>query len=42
MIAEESKKAKQAAAAELEQKALELAELNEVLKVRDAKLAEAL
>jgi hypothetical protein len=41
VIAEESKKAKQAAADELEQKARELAELNEVLKVRDAKLAEA-
>lgn len=41
VIEEESRKAKQAAAAELEGKARELAELNEVLKVRDEKLAEA-
>jgi hypothetical protein len=41
VIAEESKKAKQAAANELDDKARELAELQEVLKVRDAKLAEA-
>ena len=41
VIDEESKKAKQAAANELENKARELAELQEVLKVRDAKLAEA-
>lgn len=41
VIEEESKKAKQAAANELENKARELAELQEVLKVRDAKLAEA-
>jgi len=38
---EEAKKAKLASAAELEAKARELAELNEVLKSRDAKLAEA-
>ena len=41
VVAEESKKAKQAAATELEGKARELAELQEVLKSRDAKLAEA-
>jgi hypothetical protein len=41
VVAEESKKAKQAAATELEGKARELAELQEVLKVRDGKLAEA-
>ncbi len=41
VIEEESKKAKQAAANELDSKARELAELQEVLKVRDAKLAEA-
>lgn len=41
VIEEESKKAKQAAANELENKARELAELQEVLKARDAKLAEA-
>jgi hypothetical protein len=41
VIAEESKKAKQAAATELEGKARELAELQDVLKSRDEKLAEA-
>ncbi len=41
IIAEESKKAKLASAAELDNKARELADLNEVLKVRDVKLAEA-
>lgn len=41
VIEEEAKKAKLAAANELENKARELAELQEVLKVRDAKLAEA-
>jgi hypothetical protein len=41
VVAEESKKAKQAAATELEGKSRELAELQEVLKVRDEKLAEA-
>jgi hypothetical protein len=41
VIAEESKKAKQASAAELEGKARELIELQEVLKLRDEKLAEA-
>ncbi|MDD2739693.1 MAG: DUF2130 domain-containing protein [Methylomonas lenta] len=41
MIEEETRKAKQAAAAELEHKSRELADLNEVLKQRDAKLAEA-
>lgn len=41
VIEEESKKAKQSAANELETKARELADLQEVLKVRDAKLAEA-
>jgi hypothetical protein len=41
VVAEEAKKAKSAAAAELDTKARELVELQEVLKVRDAKLAEA-
>ena len=41
VIAEESKKAKQASAAELDSKARELAELQEVLKSRNEKLAEA-
>ncbi len=41
VIEEESKKAKQAAANELESKARELHDLQEVLKARDAKLAEA-
>lgn len=41
VIAEESKKAKQASAAELENKARELIDLQEVLKSRDEKLAEA-
>jgi hypothetical protein len=41
VVAEESKKAKFASAAELENKARELAELQEVLKSRDEKLAEA-
>jgi len=41
VIEEESKKAKLAAATELDNRARELAELQEVLKVRDAKLAEA-
>ncbi|GEM_PF-325245 len=41
VAAEEAKKAKAAAANELEGKARELAELQDVLKVRDAKLAEA-
>lgn len=41
VVAEESKKAKQAAATELEGKARELAELQELLKSRDEKLAEA-
>lgn len=41
VIAEESKKAKLASAAELEAKARELSDLQEVLKVRDEKLAEA-
>jgi hypothetical protein len=41
LIAEESKKAKLAAAAELDGKSRELAELQEVLKARDQKLAEA-
>ena len=41
IIAEEAKKAKLASAAELDAKAHELAELQEVLKVRDEKLAEA-
>ena len=41
IIAEEAKKAKLASAAELDAKAHELVELQEVLKVRDEKLAEA-
>ena len=41
ITAEESKKAKLASAAELDSKARELAELQEVLKSRDEKLAEA-
>lgn len=41
VIEEESHKAKQAAAAELAHKSRELADLHEILKVRDAKLAEA-
>lgn len=41
VIAEESKKAKLASAAEIEAKARELAELQDVLKSRDEKLAEA-
>jgi hypothetical protein len=41
VIEEESKKAKQASAAELESKGRELSELQEVLKSREAKLAEA-
>lgn len=41
VIAEESKKAKLASATELENKARELTELQEVLKSRDEKLAEA-
>jgi hypothetical protein len=41
VIAEESKKAKLASAAELENKARELTDLQEVLKSRDEKLAEA-
>jgi len=41
VIAEESRKAKLASAAELENRARELLELQEILKVRDAKLAEA-
>ena len=41
VIAEESKKAKLASAAELDTKVRELAELQDVLKARDAKLAEA-
>ena len=41
VIQEEARKAKQLAAAELEAKGRELAELNEVLKVRTEKLAEA-
>ncbi len=41
VVAEESKKAKQATATELEGKARELVELQEVLKARDEKLAEA-
>ena len=41
IMAEEAKKAKLASAAELDAKAHELAELQEVLKVRDEKLAEA-
>lgn len=41
ITAEEARKAKQAAAADLEQSARDLAELQEVLKSREAKLAEA-
>ena len=41
VVAEEAKKAKAASANELEAKARELLELQDVLKVRDAKLAEA-
>ncbi len=41
VVEEESRRAKQASAAELEGKARELSELQEVLKVRDQKLAEA-
>lgn len=41
VVAEEAKKAKLAAATELEGKAREVAELQEVLKTRDEKLAEA-
>lgn len=41
VIAEESKKAKAASAVELDNKVRELAELQEVLKARDEKLAEA-
>ena len=41
VVEEESRRAKQAVAAELEGKARELSELQEVLKVRDEKLAEA-
>lgn len=41
VIAEESKKAKLASAAELESKARELADLQEMFKAHDAKLAEA-
>ena len=41
IITEESRKAKLASAAELENRTRELAELQEVLKVRDTKLAEA-
>lgn len=41
VIAEESRKAKQASEAELENKARELSDLQEVLKSRDQKLAEA-
>ena len=41
IAAEEAKKAKQAAASDLEQKARELAELQEVLKQNNGKLAEA-
>ncbi len=41
VIEEESRKAKQAAANELDSKARELADLQEVLKARDVKLAEA-
>lgn len=41
VIAEEAKKARLAAATELEAKARELVDLQEVLKARDAKLAEA-
>jgi hypothetical protein len=41
IMGEESKKARQAAAAELDSKARELADMQDVLKTRDAKLAEA-
>ena len=41
VVAEEAKKARLAAAGELEGKARELAELQDVLKVQDVKLAEA-
>ena len=41
IAADEARKAKQAAATDLEQKARELTDLQEVLKQRDAKLAEA-
>ena len=41
IITEESRKAKQASATEIETKARELADLQEVLKARDEKLAEA-
>ena len=41
ITADEARKAKQAAATDLEQKARELTDLQEVLKQRDAKLAEA-
>ncbi len=41
VIAEEARKAKLASAAELEEKVRELGELQEVLKIRDEKLAEA-
>lgn len=41
VIAEESKKAKLASAAEIDAKVRELSELQEVLKIRDEKLAEA-
>ncbi len=41
IISEESQKAKQAAANEIDSKTRELAELNDVLKARDIKLAEA-
>lgn len=41
VIEDETRKAKQAVAAEIEGKSRELAELNEVLKIRDEKLAEA-
>ena len=41
IIAEETKKAKSASAAELENKARELTDLQEVLRIRDEKLAEA-
>jgi hypothetical protein len=41
IVAEEAKKAKEASALDLEQKAQELSELQEVLKLRNEKLAEA-
>ena len=41
VVTEEAKKAKIAIAAELDAKARELLELQDVLKIRDAKLAEA-